>query len=86
MSLVALFLVAVVNVFVMAFQSRNINGGHYVFAACGSIGIGLTQAFVWKAVTTAGLLEALIYSVGGGIGCVLAMWTHHRFIGSKKHG
>ena len=74
--LTTLALVSFLNVFVLAFQSRNINSGNYVGAAVFSIGIGLSQAFVWKTVTAKGTIEMLVYSVFGGVGCVTAMRTH----------
>lgn len=85
MQYLLLFAVAVVGIFAQAFQSKNINGGHYVLAAIGSIFIGLTQAFIWKAITpdNAGLAQTLTYAAGGGTGCVLAMWTHRRFVRAK---
>jgi len=80
--LLYLALISVVQVFAMAFQSKNINGGHYALAACGSAFIGLSQAYVWKAITATGstITETGVYAVSGGVGCVLAMWTHHRFV------
>jgi hypothetical protein len=88
MTLVWLALVSLVQVFAMAFQSKNINGGHYALAALGSIFIGLSQAFVWKAITASGahLTETLVYAVSGGAGCVFAMWTHRRFVKEKARG
>lgn len=87
-ALLLLFSVSFANVFVLAFQSRNINSGQYALAAIGSVGIGMSQAFVWKAVVTTGWLEALVYSVGGGLGCICAMYTHRKMMARKeaKHG
>lgn len=86
MALLILFAVSIGNVFILAFQSRNINSGQYAYAACGSIGIGMSQAFVWASVNNshATWVEALVYSVGGGIGCVTAMWTHRRMMARKE--
>jgi hypothetical protein len=85
-ALLWLALVSLIQVFAMAFQSKSINGGHYALAACGSIFIGLSQAFVWKAITTvgAGLTETLVYAISGGAGCVCAMWTHRKFVKDKR--
>lgn len=86
-SLFLLFVVAIANVFVLAFQSRNINSGEYLYAAMGSIGIGMSQAFVWKHVVANGTVEAIVYSLGGGIGCVSAMYVHRRIFSRKEaHG
>ena len=75
-ALATLAVVAFLNVFVLAFQSRNINSGNYVLAALFSMGIGASQAFVWKVVTTTGTTEMLVYSAFGGLGCVAAMKAH----------
>lgn len=84
--LLVLAIVSLVQVFAMAFQSKNINGGHYFYAAIGSIFIGLSQAFVWKAISasSAGLTETTVYAVSGGAGCIAAMWTHKRLVKEKK--
>lgn len=80
--LLALAAISLVQVFAMAFQSKSINGGHYVLAAVGSIFIGFSQAYVWKAVASlhAGITETMVYAVSGGAGCVLAMLAHRRFV------
>lgn len=80
-----LALVSVIQVFAMAFQSKNINGGHYALAAIGSMFIGFSQAFVWKAVSAAGagVTETAVYAVSGGAGCIAAMWTHRRFVSKE---
>lgn len=71
----------------MAFQSKNINGGHFLLAAFGSIGIGASQGYVWKAVTAAdaGAWAVAVYSISGGLGCVSAMYMHRRLVKPKKH-
>lgn len=85
MTLILLGLISFIMVFAMAFQSRNINSGQYLFAAFGSMFIGFSQAFVWRATTsTDSYVEVLVYSVAGGIGCVAAMWTHRRYV-TKDH-
>ncbi len=81
-SIITLFLVSVVGIFAQAFQSKSINGGHYLLAAAGSVFIGLSQAFIWRAITVqnASLLETMVYAIGGGTGCLLAMWTHQKTV------
>ncbi len=85
MHYLALAAVSLVQIFAMAFQSKNINGGHYMLAAIGSIFIGLSQVYVWRVVTTAGsgLSETLVYSISGGAGCVLAMYAHRKFVKAR---
>ncbi len=74
-------------VFAAAFQSRNVNSGQYLLAACGSIFIGFSQAFVWRATTsTDDWLGVAVYSVAGGLGCLTAMWTHRRYVTKDSKG
>jgi hypothetical protein len=81
MNLLFLSVISFVMVFAMAFQSRNINSGQYLFAAGGSMFIGFSQAFVWRATTAGeGWTTVLVYSLSGGVGCVCAMWTHRRYV------
>lgn len=82
------FLAAVsfIQVFALGFQSRNVNSGHYAWAAATSFFIGISQVLVWRHITApdAGWLAALIYAASGSIGIVFAMATHSRFIGKKR--
>jgi hypothetical protein len=85
MNLLFLAAVSFVMVFAAAFQSKNVNGGHYIPAAVGSIFIGFSQAVIWRATTaTDGWLEVTVYSVAGGLGCLAAMYTHTHFFKSKE--
>lgn len=70
------------SVFVLGFQSRNINTGEFGWAAACSILIGLSNAYVWRSVTmeSAGWAEWLIYSVSGGFGITSAMWVHRKYV------
>lgn len=87
MPLLILAGVSFVMVFAAAFQSRNVNSGHYALAAFGSIFIGFSQAFVWRATTAGdGWFEVAVYSVAGGLGCLSAMWTHRRFVTKEPKG
>jgi hypothetical protein len=75
-------LISFAQVFAMAFQSKSINGGHYAYAAFGSIAIGASQAFIWNAVVgaSAGVAEIAVYSICGGLGCLAAMYMHSRYV------
>jgi hypothetical protein len=85
-SLVLLALVGFVQVFALGFQSRNVNAGHYGWAAGTSFFIGLSQAVTWRFVTAdqAGAIEALVYGVSGSLAIVAAMWVHRRFVGRGR--
>lgn len=78
-------LVAFAQVFALGFQSRNVNHGNYRWAAATSFFIGLSQAAVWRRITSdhAGMLEALVYALAGAAAIVCSMYVHQRFIGSR---
>lgn len=82
MHYISLALVSFFAVFILGFQSRNINSGQYKWAAACSILIGFSQVYIWRAITMedAGWLDWLIYSVMGGVGITTAMYTHKRWI------
>jgi hypothetical protein len=86
MALLELFVVSYFSVFVLGFQSRNINSGQFALAAMCSIGIGLSNAYVWRHITMANAswAEWITYSVAGGVGITSAMWFHRRFITKDK--
>lgn len=89
MALLQLFAVSYFSVFILGFQSRNINSGHFKMAAICSVGIGLSNAYVWKHIIGAGASwpEWFTYSIAGGCGITSAMWFHQRFMTKeKKHG
>ncbi|MES2494618.1 MAG: hypothetical protein V4618_00760 [Pseudomonadota bacterium] len=82
MTILLLSLISFVQVFALGFQSRNVNHGNYGWAAATSFFIGLSQAAVWRRVTSpeAGELEALVYACSGSLAIVCAMYVHQRFI------
>lgn len=70
-----------VSVFMLGFNSRNVNAGNYRWAIGSSLAIGLSQAYTWRAVTSdTGFAGALVYAAFGGAGVVSAMYVHQRFI------
>ena len=86
MHYLTLAVVSFFAVFILGFQSRNINSGEYKWAAACSILIGLSQAYIWRVITMddAGWADWLIYSVMGGVGITSAMYVHRRFIQKEK--
>jgi hypothetical protein len=85
MALLGIFLAGYASVFLLGFQSRNVNHGNYGWAAGTSFCIGLAQASIWSKITApgAGWIEAAVYGVSGMAGIVSSMWVHQRFIARK---
>jgi hypothetical protein len=77
-----IFAAGFASVFLLGFQSRNVNHGNYGWAAGTSFTIALAQASIWKLITEpgAGWVEAAVYGVSGMCGITSAMWVHQRFI------
>lgn len=79
-----IFVATIANVFLLGFNSRNINTGQYLTAAITSSLIGLTNLILFKklpVVTT--FLEGAGYCLGGSIGITLAMYIHSRAFKKK---
>ena len=70
------------QVFALGFQSRNVNSGHYAWAAGTAFLIGLRQGAVWHQMMRpgGGIAEALVYSGSGAVAIVASMAVHQRFI------
>ena len=82
MQYLVLAAVSFVQVFALGFQSRNVNHGNYGWAAATSFFIGLSQAAVWRRITSpaSGVSEALVYAASGSIAIVCAMATHQKWV------
>jgi len=80
--LVIIFVAGYASTFLLGFQSRNVNSGHYKWAAGTSFCIALAQAFLWSRITRpdAGLAEALAYGASGASAITTAMYVHRRLI------
>ncbi len=80
--MILLALISFVQVFALGFQSRNVNHGNYGWAAATSFFIGVSQAAVWRRVTSpeAGEMESVVYACSGAVAIACAMWVHQRFI------
>lgn len=84
MTHLALFASTFVLVFLLGFQSLNVNGGHYGAAFWTSFGIGVSQVVLYKLVPSADVTEVIAYLLGGPFGIVASMWAHRRWIGERK--
>lgn len=83
-----IFAAGFASVFLLGFQSRNVNHGNYGWAAATSFLIALAQAGIWTRITEPGAtwLDACIYGLSGTCGIVASMWTHQRFIARRRRG
>lgn len=72
------------SVFLLGFQSRNVNHGNYGWAAATSIGVGLSQTFLWKhIIEDDGVAAGIVYAVAGALAITASMYVHERFISGK---
>jgi len=79
----ALFLSAFSTVFLLGFQQQNVIGGHYLAAVVVSLGIGVSQIFLWRLVPTADGWQIVATLAGGPCGIVAAMYLHPKLM--RKH-
>ena len=85
MQQLAIFVAGYASVFLLGFQSRNVNHGNYGWAGATSFLIGLAQASIWNRITApdATWLDAGIYGLSGTLGITSSMYVHQRFIARK---
>lgn len=84
MSELLLFGSTFVLVFLLGFQSLNVNGGHYLAAFLSSFGISLSQLILYKLVPDASWTQVVAYMSGGPIGIVASMYAHRRWMGGPR--
>ena len=79
-------------VFFKAFQQRNVAFLHYWWVIPISYAMSCTEVFVISLVAheaASGLSWDLLWfavtiGTGGGLGAIISMWIHHRYVGVKK--
>lgn len=83
--LLAIFVAGFASVFLLGFQSRNVNHGNYRWAAATSFVIAIAQAGIWRQITRpdAGWLDSLVYGLAGMLGITSSMYVHARFVAKK---
>ena len=81
-----LFAASFIFVFLKAFQQRNVAFDHYKWIVPTSFGMAITEVYVIAAIVSTGysLSAVLGMGTGGGLGCLLSMYLHKRFIGRKQ--
>ena len=81
MSLALIFLAGFTSVFLLGFQSRNVNHGNYRWAAGTSFAIALMQTSLWGALfRDLSWSAALVYGLSGAAGITSSMFVHQRFV------
>jgi hypothetical protein len=81
-ALLTIFAAGFASVFLLGFQSRNVNHGNYGWAAATSFAVAVVQASIWIRITSpdSGWIEVFVYGLSGMFGITAAMYTHKRFI------
>jgi hypothetical protein len=76
-----IFAAGFASVFLLGFQSRNVNHGNVGWAAVTSFAIAVMQTTLWGALfrnlTWAGTLA---YALSGSLGIVASMYVHRRWV------
>ena len=80
MTHLALFASAFCTVFLLGFQQKNVHGSHYLAAIITSLGIGISQIFLWRLIPSATPSEIIATLCGGPCGIVGAMYLHPRIM------
>lgn len=80
MKLFWLFLSQFAVVFLLGFQSQSIRDNRYAAASFGSLLIGLSQAFQWRTMPQATLVETSVWLCAGPLAIVMAMWLHPKML------
>jgi hypothetical protein len=84
LSLAALWLGTFANVFLMGFQSRNVNAARYTAAAFTSFGITVAQlVFVRAAATEAPMLFLMVTGTAGPVGICASIFVSQRLFPKK---
>jgi hypothetical protein len=72
------FAATFISVFTLGLQSLNVNGRHYLAAACTSLFIGGGHLLLYRFMPSAAAPEILSYLVGGVTGITSSIWCHDR--------
>jgi Na+/melibiose symporter-like transporter len=76
-----IFAMSFAQVFLLGFQSQNVNTGKYLLAAIGSCLIAVTQVTLWRwATNDNSWLTILALAAAGASGITTSMYIHRRYI------
>lgn len=85
MELLLIFAAGFGSVFLLGFQSRNVNHGNYAWAAGTSFAIAQMQTTLWgELFSNLTWAASAVYGLSGACGITLSMWMHQRWIAPKK--
>lgn len=72
------------SVFLLGFQSRNVNHGSFGWAACTSFCIAMMQTTLWGHLfSNLTWLNSVVYGLSGCLGITTSMFVHQRWIQKK---
>ena len=75
-----------VFIFLKAFQQRNVAHAHYSLIIPTTIAMAFAEVYVVSVIADHGFSIPMVLAVGlgGGIGALVSVWTHTKFVGRKK--
>lgn len=76
-----IFVAGFCSVFLLGFQSRNVNHGNYGFAAMTSFLIAMTQTTLWGALfKDLSWDNCVVYGLSGCLGITASMYAHQNWV------
>jgi len=85
MELALIFAAGFGSVFMLGFQSRNVNGGNYGWAAATSFAIAQMQTTLWgQLFSNLTWGASVVYGLSGACGITLSMYVHKRWIARDR--
>lgn len=82
--MILIFIAGYCSVFLLGFQSRNVNHGNYGWAAITSFSIALMQTTLWGALfKNLTWTASIVYGLSGCLGILSSMYVHQRWIRKK---
>lgn len=85
--IIAIFLAGFGSVFLLGFQSRNVNHGNFGWAAVTSFAIAIMQTTLWgQLFANLNWVSSIVYGLSGACGITLSMYVHARWFAKSKTG
>ena len=79
--LLMIFFAGYASVFLLGFQSRNVNHGNYAWASGTSFMIAILQTTLWGALfRDLTWTASVVYGLSGALGITSSMYIHRRYI------
>lgn len=83
--LILVFFAGFSSVFLLGFQSRNVNNGNYGWAAVTSFMIAMMQTTLWGTLfSNLTWVSSTVYGLSGCLGITSSMFVHQRLIKKKE--